>query len=97
MKSVDRKLIESLAQDLMLELNEEEIKDMLEEKETFLEMLSYLNKIDTSGVEAMHYPFEEPVSFLREDTVNHWVKREDALLNAPHHNEEYIEVVKVIK
>lgn len=96
MKKLDKEYIKKLANDLMFEFSEEELNNVEVISETFMEHLAILNKIDTDNTEAMHYPFAQEVNYLREDIVNHELKREDVLKNAPKTDGEYFEVVQVI-
>lgn len=97
MKKMDRKLIEVLSKDIMISLTEEEMTSMLEEADNFMVMLELLNKVNTDNVEAMHYPFEEVIGTLRDDVVNHELDQSLILKNAPLTQDDYFEVVKVVK
>ena len=58
--------------------------------------MAKLNELDTTGVEPLIY-MNEAVNVLRADEVKQEMTREEALLNAPLKNEEYIKVAKVIQ
>ena len=55
-----------------------------------------LQELDTTGVEPLMHMSEE-VNVLREDVPGNMLKQEEALKNAPHHNNQYFMVPKVIK
>ena len=55
-----------------------------------------LNELNLDGVEPLLHLSDE-VNVLREDEIKGSVSREEALKNAPLHNEEFIKVPKVIK
>ena len=86
-----------LAHRLMFDLSDEEAQDIVVEFETLEKQLELLESIDTTGVEPMVYPFEEPTVYLREDVADHVISREDALKNAPNVRECHIVVPKVVK
>jgi aspartyl-tRNA(Asn)/glutamyl-tRNA(Gln) amidotransferase subunit C len=71
----------------------DEIKKDLEKMITFVEKL---NELDTTGVEPLLYMSDE-VNVLREDEVKGSITREDALRNAPLHDEQFFKVPKVIR
>ena len=55
-----------------------------------------LNELDTTGVEPMLHMSDE-TNVLREDEVKGSITREDALKNAPLHDEQFFKVPKVIR
>jgi aspartyl-tRNA(Asn)/glutamyl-tRNA(Gln) amidotransferase subunit C len=52
--------------------------------------------LDTTGVEPLMHMSDE-VNVLREDIVGPMLGEEEALKNAPHHDDHYFKVPKVIK
>ncbi len=71
----------------------EEIKNDLEKILSFMEKLS---EVDTSNVEPLIYINEE-VNVFREDEVNNNISKEEALMNAPSKDSDFIKVPKVIQ
>ncbi len=71
----------------------EEIKKDLQKMVSFIEKL---NEIDTAGVEPLLFMTDE-VNVLREDEVKGSISREEALLNAPHKDDLFFKVPKVIR
>jgi aspartyl-tRNA(Asn)/glutamyl-tRNA(Gln) amidotransferase subunit C len=71
----------------------EEIKKDLQKMVSFIEKL---NEIDTAGVEPLLFMTDE-VNVLREDEVKGSISREEALLNAPHKDDRFFKVPKVIR
>ncbi|HEV8285631.1 MAG TPA: Asp-tRNA(Asn)/Glu-tRNA(Gln) amidotransferase subunit GatC [Chitinophagaceae bacterium] len=71
----------------------EEIKNDLQKMIAFVEKL---NELDTSGVEPLLHMTDE-VNVLREDEVKGSISREEALKNAPGHDDQFFKVPKVIK
>lgn len=97
MERINKQKVFKLAEQLMLRLSDEEADNIIAEFDTLLKQLDLLNQIDTSNVEEMIYPFEEPTSFFREDIVDHVLSIEDALYNAPQEEEGYFVIPKVVK
>ena len=71
----------------------EEIKNDLQKMIAFVDKL---NDLDTTGVEPLMHMTDE-VNILREDEVKGSISREDALKNAPVHDEQFFKVPKVIR
>ena len=93
---VNDELINNLAHLARLEFNDvakSEIKNDLQKMIAFIEKL---NELDTTGVEPLLH-MSENINVLREDEVTHTITREEALKNAPLHDEQFFKVPKVIK
>jgi aspartyl-tRNA(Asn)/glutamyl-tRNA(Gln) amidotransferase subunit C len=71
----------------------EEIKNDLQKMIAFIEKL---NELDTTGVEPLLHMTDE-TNVLREDEIKGSVSREEALTNAPMHDEQFFKVPKVIR
>ena len=71
----------------------EEIKNDLQKMIAFVEKL---NELDTTGVEPLLHMTNE-VNVLRDDEIKGSITREEALKNAPLHDEQFFKVPKVIK
>jgi len=71
----------------------EEIKSDLQKMIAFVEKL---NELDTTGVEPLLHMTNE-VNVLRDDEIKGSITREEALKNAPLHDEQFFKVPKVIK
>ena len=96
MEQYTKEYFKKLANQIMLDLNDEEIKSLQSDFEVLLQQMELLNKIDTSDVEEMIYPFETPTTFLRVDEVSNVLSQKDALKNAPEVKEGQIVVPKVV-
>ena len=59
--------------------------------------MSFLDKVNTDGVEEMVYPFEEPTAFLRDDVVTNVISQDDALANVDKKIEGHFVLPKVVK
>ena len=51
----------------MFNISDEEMPELIEEYDIFLNHVAVLEKIDTEGKEPLAYPYEIETSFLRED------------------------------
>ncbi len=93
---VNDALIDKLAHLAKLKFDageKEEIKSDLQKMIAFVEKL---NELDTTGVPPLLHLTDE-VNVLREDEVKGSMSREEALSNAPLHDEQFFKVPKVIK
>ena len=89
-------LVDKLAHLSRLEFNavdKEEIKNDLQRMISFVEKL---DELDLEGTEPLLH-MSSNVNVLRDDEVKGSVTREDALKNAPAHDDEFFKVPKVIK
>ena len=93
---VDDALIEKLANLSMLHFNEEEKEAIKADLQKMIGFIDKLQELDTTGVEPLMHMTDE-VNVLRNDSTGNMLKREEALLNAPHHDGVYFKVPKVIK
>ena len=85
--------LSELARLRFLETEYDEIKSDLQRMISFVEKL---NELDTEHVEPLIHMTDERLP-LREDRVFPSLSKEEALSNAPAHNQEYFMVPKVIK
>ena len=89
-------MVEKLAHLARLKFNEEEKQEIKTDLQRMISFVEKLNELNLDGVEPLlHLSYE--VNVLREDEIKGSVSREDALKNAPLHDEEFIKVPKVIK
>ncbi|MEO5782762.1 MAG: Asp-tRNA(Asn)/Glu-tRNA(Gln) amidotransferase subunit GatC [Ginsengibacter sp.] len=93
---VNDDLINNLAQLARLEFNDAEKDEIKSDLQKMIAFIDKLNELDTSGVEPLLH-MSENVNVLREDEVKGSISREDALKNAPIHDEQFFKVPKVIK
>ena len=61
-----------------------------------ISFIDKLNELDTTGVEPLLH-MSDNVNILRDDEVNGMITQEQALKNAPLHDEQFFKVPKVIK
>ena len=93
---VNDELINNLAQLARLEFNNEEKIEIKNDLQKMIAFIDKLNEIDTSGVEPLLH-MSENINVLRDDEVKGSICREDALKNAPLHDEQFFKVPKVIR
>lgn len=94
---MERKVLEKLASQLMIKIADDEINELMSAYKQFMEQVELLDKIDTSDVEPLFYPYEIETTFLRNDHVEKELAKEDVLKNAYSVEDDYIKVVKVIE
>lgn len=92
---IDKQLISKLEHLARLELSEEEAGRLADDLNRILEMVEKLQELDTSETAPLVY-INEDVNVLREDKVEGQVSREEALRNAPDHDDEHFKAPKVI-
>jgi len=93
---VNDALVDKLAQLARLKFDaaeKEEIKNDLQKMIAFVEKL---NELDTMSVEPLLHMTDE-INVLREDEIKGSISREEALKNAPLHDDQFFKVPKVIK
>ncbi|MEX6687491.1 Asp-tRNA(Asn)/Glu-tRNA(Gln) amidotransferase subunit GatC [Danxiaibacter flavus] len=95
MKVTDE-LIDNLAHLSRLHFSESEKTALKGDFERILNFVEQLSEIDTTGVEPLLH-MGDAINVLREDEVKGSVTRQEALLNAPLHDDVFFKVPKVIK
>ncbi len=96
MINIDNKLVEHLANLAQLHFNDDEKEGIKNDLQNIIGLFEQINSLDTNGVEPLIY-MNDRVNVLREDTVKVLISKEDALKNAPLHDDDYIKVPKVIQ
>jgi aspartyl-tRNA(Asn)/glutamyl-tRNA(Gln) amidotransferase subunit C len=92
---IDQQTVEKIAHLARLELTAGEKVDMIKDMTQILDFMDKLNEIDTTGVDPLVYMTDE-VNVFRDDVVIQNITHEEALMNAPKHDNEYFLVAKVI-
>jgi aspartyl-tRNA(Asn)/glutamyl-tRNA(Gln) amidotransferase subunit C len=93
---VDDALIDKLSKLAMLQFNDEEREEIKSDLEKMIGFVDKLKELDTTGVEPLLH-MSTNTDILREDVPAPMIDREEALQNAPLHDEVYFKVPKVIK
>lgn len=89
-------MLKKLGLKTMFNISDEEMPELVEEYDIFMNHVSVLEKIDTTGVKPLAYPYEIETSFLREDNPVDVISLEDVLANAKSVQENQIKVPKVV-
>ncbi|MGB5029218.1 MAG: Asp-tRNA(Asn)/Glu-tRNA(Gln) amidotransferase subunit GatC [Chitinophagaceae bacterium] len=93
---VNDKLVDKLAHLSRLHFNESEKAEIKNDLQRMIGFVKKLNELKLDGIEPLLHMSEE-VNVLREDEIKGSVSREEALKNAPLHDEQFFKVPKVIK
>ncbi|HQV60798.1 MAG: Asp-tRNA(Asn)/Glu-tRNA(Gln) amidotransferase subunit GatC [Chitinophagaceae bacterium] len=93
---VNDKLVDKLAHLSRLQFNESEKAEIKNDLQRMIGFVEKLNELKLDGIEPLLHMSEE-VNVLREDEIKGSVSREEALKNAPLHDEQFFKVPKVIK
>ncbi len=93
---VNDELIDKLAHLARLHFNEEEKKEIKQDLQKMIVFVEKLNELDLDEVEPMLHMSDE-VNVLREDEISGSIGRDEALKNAPSHDEQFFKVPKVIR
>lgn len=93
---VDDALIDKLSKLAMLKFDEAEKEEIKSDLEKMIGFVDKLKELDTTGVEPLLH-MSNNINLLREDEVGPMLSREEALQNAPLHDEQFFKVPKVIK
>jgi aspartyl-tRNA(Asn)/glutamyl-tRNA(Gln) amidotransferase subunit C len=93
---VNDAMVEKLAHLARLKFNEEEKQEIKTDLQRMISFVEKLNELNLDGVEPLLHLSDE-VNVLRDDEIKGSVSREEALKNAPLHDEQFIKVPKVIK
>ncbi len=93
---VNDEMINNLAQLARLEFNDDEKEEIKSDLQKMIAFIEKLNELDTTGIEPLLH-VSENVNVLREDVAKQTITREEALKNAPLHDEQFFKVPKVIK
>jgi aspartyl-tRNA(Asn)/glutamyl-tRNA(Gln) amidotransferase subunit C len=93
--TIDKETVDKVAHLARLELGEQEKETLMEDMGKILDFMAKLNEVNTTGIEPLVYMTDE-INVLREDVVKQEITHEEALKNAPKHDESYFLVAKVI-
>lgn len=97
MEVISKDELTSLAHQLMFDLSDEEATQLQGDFKDLMDQIALLDRIDTTDVKEMVYPFEAETSYLREDVVDHVISQKEALANAQSVMAGHIHVPKVVK
>lgn len=80
----------------MLKFNDAEREEIKSDLEKMIGFVDKLKELDTTGVEPLLH-MSANTNMLREDVTGNMLNRQEALQNAPLHDEQFFKVPKVIK
>jgi len=93
---VNDAMIDKLAHLSRLQFNESEKAEIKNDLQRMIAFVEKLNELNLDNVQPLLHVSEE-VNVLREDEIKGSISREEALKNAPLHDEQFFKVPKVIK
>ncbi|MBL4679015.1 MAG: Asp-tRNA(Asn)/Glu-tRNA(Gln) amidotransferase subunit GatC [Mucilaginibacter sp.] len=93
--NIDEQTVDKIAHLARLELAADEKQIMIKDMNKILGFMDKLNEVDTIGVEPLVYMTAE-VNNLREDVIKQDITTQEALENAPLHDDSHFLVAKVI-
>ena len=93
---VNDAMVEKLALLSRLRFTDTEKAEIRNDLQRMIGFVEKLNELDLDGVEPQLFMSDE-VNVLREDEIKGSISREEALKNAPLHDEQFFKVPKVIK
>ncbi len=96
MAEITRETVEYVANLAQLTLDDATKDRLAGELQDILGYIERLDELDTTGVEPMMHAIDVS-NVMREDTVEQWMTREQALMNAPETDGEYIIVPRILE
>ena len=93
---VNDALVDKVAHLARLKFDDSEKESIKKDLQNMIAFADKLNELNLDGVEPMIHMSDE-VNVLRDDVVKGSISREDALKNAPEHDDKFFKVPKVIK
>ncbi|MET0637193.1 MAG: Asp-tRNA(Asn)/Glu-tRNA(Gln) amidotransferase subunit GatC [Chitinophagaceae bacterium] len=89
-------MVDKLAHLARLTFDEAGKQQIRSDLQRMIHFVEKLNELDLEGVEPMMHMTRE-VNVLREDEIRGSITREEALRNAPVHDDQFFKVPKVLK
>jgi len=89
-------LVDKLAHLSRLKFNASEKEEIKNDLQRMISFVEKLDELDLEGTEPLLH-MSENVNVLRDDEVKGSITREEALKNAPAHDDKFFKVPKVIK
>lgn len=98
MKSINLKKVKELANDLFLEMSEEEYVKLLDDFTYLGEQAQFLENLpNIDEEEPLVYPFECTTTYLREDIEQQTPSQSEILSNAAQTSDGFVVLPKVVK
>ena len=97
MKTVNKQILKTAANNLLFDMSEEEYETLLKEFNIILAQMDFIGSLpNVDSIEPMTFPFDVSNDFLREDVPGVPLSREDALKNAHDVSNGQIKLPKVV-
>jgi len=96
MADITRETVEYVANLAQLTLDDATKDKLAGELQGILGYIERLNELDTEGVEPMMHAIDVS-NVMRDDTTDPWMTREQALMNAPETDGEYVIVPRILE
>ncbi len=93
---VNDEMVDKLAHLSRLQFNEIEKAEIKSDLQQMIAFVEKLNELNLDGIEPLLHMSPE-VNVLREDEIQGSISREEALKNAPLHDDQFFKVPKAIK
>lgn len=93
---VNDAMVDKLAHLSRLSFDEGEKQEIKKDLQRMIAFVEKLNELDLEGVEPLLHLSDE-TNVLREDLISGSVSRDEAIKNAPLHDQQFFKVPKVIK
>ena len=93
---ITQQLVDKLAELSKLEFDSAGREEIMRDLKEMIAFVEKLKEVDTAGVQPLIH-LSETENRLRQDVVSTEITKEEALHNAPLHDDTYIKVPKVIK
>jgi aspartyl-tRNA(Asn)/glutamyl-tRNA(Gln) amidotransferase subunit C len=93
---VNGALIDKLANLARLSFNDAEKEEIRNDLQRMIAFVEKINELDLNDVQPLMHMSDE-INVLRDDEIKGSITREEALRNAPAHDEQFFKVPKVIK
>ena len=93
---VDTETLQKIAHLARLNVDPADEAGLLNNLNSVLDWMEQLNEVDTTGVAPLMHLSEEIDDVLREDVVANQLPRDQALVNAPDHDVQFVKVLKVM-
>lgn len=92
---IDKDTVDKIAHLARLEVTDAEREELMVDMEKIIDFMAKLNEVDTTGIEPLVY-MTDTINNFREDVLKQEITLEEALSNAPKHDDVYFKVAKVI-
>ena len=93
--TIDEETVDKIAHLARLDIKPGEKQAMIDDMNKILGFMDKLNEVDTTCIEPLVY-MTDAVNVFRDDVVKQEITHEEALQNAPKHDNDYFLVAKVI-